>query len=226
MTDSEKRKIPIRRTDTEKVQVGDIYDGIRRYYDQNMEITVVKLITGDCYYTSEPREMLVTILGSCMSVCLRDPITKIGGMNHILLPGSKTDKLSMTDPGYSARFGVNAMEELINGMLKLGAVKSRFEAKIFGGGNVIKSSTLIGTKNIKFVKEFLADEHIPIKAEDVGGDTPRRLHFFPDTGKAMLRKLQRKEDMIILDKEREFEEKITHSAEEEQKLVVDDVSLF
>jgi chemotaxis protein CheD len=215
------KKIPIRRTDTEKVQVGDVYDGIRRYYDQNLEMTVVKLMTGDCYFTSEAREMLVTILGSCISVCLRDPVTKIGGMNHILLPGDKDDKLAKGDPGYSARFGINAMEELINGMLKLGARKDRFEAKIFGGGNVIKSSNLIGNKNIKFVKEFLAAEHIPIKAEDVGGETPRRLHFFPETGKAMLRKLQRKEDMVILEKEKEYQEKIIHKAEEKPEAEVE-----
>jgi chemotaxis protein CheD len=220
--DNNGRKIPIRRTDTEKVQAGDVYDGIRRYYDQNMEMTVVKLMTGDCYYTAEPREMLVTILGSCMSVCLRDPITKIGGMNHILLPGGEEDKQEKGDAGYSARFGVNAMEELINGMLKLGAFKSRFEAKIFGGGNVINNSAQIGKKNIKFVKEFLAAEKIPIKGEDVGDEVARRLHFFPDTGKAMVRRLQRKEDLVIVQKEQEYEKKIS------QKKVVDvpEVELF
>jgi chemotaxis protein CheD len=205
---NDNKKIPIRRTDTEKVQVGDIYDGIRRYYDQNMELTVVKLMTGDCYFTSEPREMLVTILGSCISVCLYDPVTKMGGMNHILLPGDKNDIVSKTDPGYSTRFGVNAMEELINGLLKLGGKKDRFEAKIFGGGAVIKTSNAIGDKNIKFVKEFLATEKITLKGEDVGGDMARRLHFFPDTGKAMIRKLRRKEDMVIIDKEKEYQEKL------------------
>lgn len=202
------RKIPIRRTDTERVQVGDPYDNVRRYYDQNMELTVVKLMTGDCYFTSEPREMLVTILGSCISVCLRDPVSKIGGMNHILLPGENNLKLQKGDPGYSTRFGAFAMEELINGMLKLGASKSRMEAKVFGGGNVIESSTAIGTKNINFAKDFLIQEKIPILSEDVGGDTARRLHFFPETGKAMIRKLRRKEDMTILEKEKEYEEKI------------------
>lgn len=216
------KKIPIRRTDTEKIQIGDVYDGIRRYYDQNLEMTVVKLMTGDCYYTAEGREMLVTILGSCISVCMRDPVAKVGGMNHILLPGDKNDKVSVTDPEYSARFGVNAMEELINGMLKLGAKKERFEAKIFGGGNVIKTSNMIGNKNIKFVREFLAAEHIEVKSQDVGGDNPRRLHYFPDTGKAMIRKLQRKEDLIIVEKEAEYQSKIIHKSEEK----VEDVELF
>lgn len=201
-------KIPIRRTDTERVQVGDPYDGVRRYYDQNLEMTVVKLMTGDCYFTADSREMLVTILGSCISVCLRDPMAKIGGMNHILLPGDNNLKLQKGDLGYSTRFGAYAMEELINGMLKLGASKSRMEAKIFGGGNVIESSTAIGTKNIMFAKDFLIQEKIPIVSEDVGGETPRRLHFFPDDGKAMIRKLQRREDFVILEKEKEYEEKL------------------
>ncbi|HCR86253.1 MAG TPA: chemoreceptor glutamine deamidase CheD [Alphaproteobacteria bacterium] len=207
-TNNPPRKVPIRRTDTERVQVGDLYDGVRRYYDQNMELTVVKLMTGDCYFTVEPREMLVTILGSCISVCLRDPETKIGGMNHILLPGENNLKLQKGDPGYSTRFGAFAMEELINGMLKLGASKNRMEAKVFGGGNVIESSTAIGTKNINFAKDFLIQEKIPIVSEDVGGDTARRLHFFPETGKAMIRKLKRKEDLVILEKEREYQERI------------------
>ncbi len=212
-------KIPIRRTDTEKVQVGDIYDGVKRYYDQNMELLVVKLMTGDCYFTAESREMLVTILGSCISVCLRDPLVNIGGMNHILLPGENMTKDS-SDLGYPTRFGTFAMEELINGMLKLGAKKNRFEAKIFGGANVIATAGNIGLKNIKFVKEFLASENIPIRSEDVGGEFARRLHYFPDSGKAMIRKLRRKEDLVIVDKEREYQEKLI----KKQKTV--DVELF
>lgn len=213
-------KIPIRRTDTEKIQVGDLYDGIKRYYDQNIEMTVVKLMTGDCYWTPEPREMLVTILGSCISVCMRDPLTRVGGMNHILLPGENMTRES-ADLGYATRFGTFAMEELINGMLKLGAKKNRFEAKIFGGGNVIEASTSIGDKNIKFVKDFLNSEKIEIKSEDVGGDHARRLHYFPDTGKAMVRKLRRKDDLIILEKEKEYQQKLV----EKQKITAD-VELF
>jgi chemotaxis protein CheD len=202
------RKIPIRRTDTERVQVGDLFDGVKRYYDQNLEMTVVKLLTGDCYFTGDAREMLVTILGSCISVCLRDPVAKVGGMNHILLPGDSNVKLSKGDLGYSTRFGAYAMEELINGMLKLGASKARMEAKIFGGGNVINNATLIGDKNVIFATQFLEQEKIPIKSKDVGGIDARRLHFFPDTGKAFIRKLKRKEDLVILDKEKEYQERI------------------
>jgi chemotaxis protein CheD len=211
------KKIPIRRTDSENNQVGGFDDGIRRYYDQNMELTVVKLMTGDCYYTSESREMLVTILGSCVSVCLTDPLLKYGGMNHILLPGEG----SGADQQNSTRFGAFAMEELINGLLKLGAQKARMKAKIFGGGNVINNSTMIGERNIEFVKKFLQQEGIQVVSEDVGGDIARRLHYFPDTGKAMLRKLRRKEDYVIVEKEKEYQSKI--KKKEEQAV---DVELF
>lgn len=208
------RKIPIRRTDSEKNQVGGFDDGIKRYYDQNMELTVVKLITGDCYWTSEGREMLVTILGSCISVCLTDPLLKFGGMNHILLPGEG----SGTDS--STRFGAYAMEELINGLIKLGADKSRLKAKIFGGGNVINNSTMIGGRNVEFVKKYLEEEKIEVISEDVGGSNARRLHYFPDTGKAMVRKLRRKEDFVIVEKEKEYQSKIIKKEE------APDVELF
>lgn len=214
MTD--KREIPIRRTDKEKVQVGDLYDGIKRYYDQNMEMTVIKLITGDCYWTSAKREMIVTILGSCISVCLYDPKLKIGGMNHILLPyGDDDNKQGNT------RFGSYAMEELINGLLKIGARKNKLKAKIFGGSDIMKNSSRIGDKNVKFAKEYLSNEGIELVSFDVGGDDARRLHFFPDTGKAMIRKLRRKEDMVIIEKENEYKNILVHKVKEESKASVD-----
>lgn len=201
-------KTPIRRTDKEKVQVGGFDDGVRRYYDQNMEMTVVKLMTGDCYVTGDSGEMLVTILGSCISVCMRDPKVGVGGMNHILLPGNQNSGLKKGDEGYCTRFGAFAMEELINGILKLGGKKENLEVKIFGGGNVIKNSAMIGTKNVNFVKEFLRNEGIPIKAEHVGGTYPRRIHYYPDTGKVKMRQLHRKEDFEIVEKEKQYETKL------------------
>lgn len=208
------RKIPIRRTDSEKHQVGSFEDGIRRYYDHNLEMTVVKLMTGDCYYTSEGREMLVTILGSCVSVCLNDPVIKAGGMNHILLPGDGGGDENST------RYGAYAMEELINGLMKMGAQKSRMKAKMFGGGNVIKNAAMIGDRNIEFVRDYLNKEGIEVVSEDVGGNTARRLHYFPDTGKAMVRKLRRKEDFVIVDKEKEYQDKIVKKSD------TPDVELF
>lgn len=96
--------------------------------------------------------MLATILGSCVLLCIRDPIAKVGGMNHFLLPGDESADSTVSD---SARYGVFAMESLINGIMKAGGRKDRFEIKVFGGGNVINNSARIGSKNAKFIRDFL-----------------------------------------------------------------------
>lgn len=192
-----------RHKEREPIQAGDYYDGTRRYYDQNFEVTVVKLFSGDCYVTNAPDEMLVTILGSCVAACIRDPVVGVAGMNHFLLPGDP----GATSNGASdaARYGAFAMEKLINSILALGGRKERLEIKLFGGGNVIDSSAMIGTKNIAFVKDFLKREGYGLAASDLGGDQPRRVHYFSADGRVKLRKLQRKEDLRIISEEREYE---------------------
>jgi chemotaxis protein CheD len=211
------KPVPSRRTDNERRQVGGLYDGIMRYYDQNMETTVVKLMTGDCYSTGEEREMLVTILGSCISVCAWDHVAKCGGMNHILLPGTGNVQ-KHHDKGYANRFGAFAMEELMNGLYKLGATRESIRVKLFGGGNVIKNSSMIGDKNIKFVREFLNEEGYKVVAENVGGKHPRRIHFFPDTGKVMMRMLKRKDDYQIIEIENTYKKSLE---DKEEKTEVD-----
>lgn len=203
-----------RRTDTEKNQVGDYYDGPNRYYDQVHEQTVVKLYSGGCYTTSHPGELIVTILGSCIACCANDPVAKVGGMNHFLLPGDKSSD--------SARFGVNAMELLLNGLMKFGAKKERLQIKIFGGSNLLNNVTKIGDKNVAFIKEFLKNEGLTIQAMDVGGSTPRRVHFEPDTGKVMVRKLQRAEDLSILETEKSYLNKLSEKIKPKE----DDITLF
>jgi chemotaxis protein CheD len=118
-----------------------------------------------------------TILGSCVSACIRDPSLGIGGMNHFLLPEA---------PGSGAddrRYGVQAMELLINGLLQLGARRDRLEAKVFGGARMSTTLVDIGGKNITFVRKFLADEAIPIVAESLGGEQARRIHYWAATGR-------------------------------------------
>jgi chemotaxis protein CheD len=213
---------PIRRTETELVQVGSYYDGSKRYYDQVSEVTVVKLFSGDCYTSEKSGEMIMTILGSCISTCIRDPILRIGGMNHFLLPGnnegSTIDKMSE-----SARYGVFAMEKLINSLLKLGAIKSRLEVKAFGGGNVSNSTQLIGSKNVAFIKEFIKNEGLNLVAEHLGGTSPRRIHYYPDSGKVMMRELRRQDDLKIIDKELEFQKTLSKQAKIDNS---GDVELF
>jgi chemotaxis receptor (MCP) glutamine deamidase CheD len=137
----------------------------------------VRIYTGDVAASTTP-VMMETVLGSCVSVCLYDPYLRAGGMNHILLPDTSLD------PG-STRFGVNAMEVLINELMKVGGERRRFIAKAFGGANVVPGIlTSYGAENARFVRKFLATEKIPLVSERLGGSRPVRLEFRTDTGKA------------------------------------------
>ncbi|MGB8364289.1 MAG: chemotaxis protein CheD [Rhizomicrobium sp.] len=138
----------------------------------------VQITQGDCYVTDDPREVLTTILGSCIAVCLRDPVAGIGGMNHFLLPeGEGTDRDAQ-------RYGVNAMEVLINAILKRGGSRQRLEAKVFGGANVVVALSDVGSRNVQFAKQFLANEGITVRGGDVGGASARRIQFWPVDGRA------------------------------------------
>lgn len=213
--------MPTRRADTEKVVVGSYYDGTKRYFDENLELTVIKIYSGEYYVTNKPGEMIVTILGSCISACIRDPIAGVGGMNHFLLPGNSAHfDHDFAHASEAARYGVFAMEQLINEIIKLGGVKSRFEVKLFGGGNVTSSTAMIGDKNVEFVRDFIAEEGLKVDSEHLGGKLPRRIHYYPDTGKVMMRLLKRKEDLRIIEEEKTFEKTIS------KKPVEGDVELF
>ena len=140
----------------------------------------VRLYTGDVKTAARPT-ILYTLLGSCVAVCLHDPKTRAGGMNHILLPGT------CRNTG-STRFGVHAMELLINELMKLGVDRRRLVAKAFGGANVLTSMATgtIGDDNAKFVREFLSAEKISLVAERLGGDKAVQVKFSTDSGKAVV----------------------------------------
>lgn len=170
-------------------------------YDQETGNRIIKIFSGDWHVSTQPGDMLATILGSCVSACIRDPMMKVGGMNHFLLPGEDMVVNELSD---AARYGVFAMEQLINGILKAGGRKDRLEVKVFGGGNVINNSARIGSKNAAFIRQFLKSEGLKIASEDLEGDLPRRIHYFPDTGKVLMKKLHRKEDMRVVEEENRY----------------------
>ena len=189
----------------------------RRHNDDTPQ-GAIKLFSGDCYVSNKPGEVLMTILGSCVAACIRDPIALVGGMNHFLLPETHdTHQINNND---ATRYGAYAMERLINDILKLGGVKNRLEVKVFGGANVIDSSAMIGDKNVEFVRSFLKKEGLAIASEDLGDTYPRRINYYPDTGKVMLRKLRRREDMQVVDAERRYASSLS------QKPVEGDIDLF
>lgn len=164
--------------------------------------TVIKLFSGDFFVTDQPRHVIVTVLGSCISACIRDPVAQVGGMNHFLLPATNSDLT--IDHSDAARYGAFAMEALMNNIIQRGGLKSRLEVKVFGGGNVMDSNLLIGSKNVTFTREYLAREGLLITSSDLGGTYPRRIHYYPDSGKVMMRCLQRKEDMRVAEEEKRF----------------------
>ncbi len=140
-----------------------------------------RLNIGDVVASRKPA-VLETVLGSCVSVCLWDPQQMLGGMNHILLPkGLNTD--------LAARFGVNAMEVLINKIMALGGSRTRLVAKAFGGANVVPSlqAPAVGEQNAEFVKDFLRTEKITLLAQRLGGSQAVKVNFRTDTAKVLVR---------------------------------------
>ncbi len=138
---------------------------------------VVYVAQSDLHATDDPSVVISAVLGSCIATCLIDERNKIGGMNHLLLPERGANDKSID------RFGVNLMELLVNEMLKKGANRKYFVAKVFGGANISLGGSTIGARNAAFVKDFLAQENIPCVAESLGGTRARRIRFTPTTGR-------------------------------------------
>ncbi len=152
-----------------------------RYYDTRYNCWVIKVLPGTQFVTDKADDMLVTVLGSCVSACIRDPITGIGGMNHFMLPGKEDPDWQKAS--YSLRYGNHAMESLINGIVSRGVPRDRLEVKVFGGGNVAAFSQSVGDGNAQFVLDYLEAEGLKVAAADLGGNKARRIHYMPSTGK-------------------------------------------
>lgn len=173
------------------------------YYDRHFDRQAVKILPGE-YYVTNGDKLIVTVLGSCVAVCLRDKLTGVGGMNHFLLPNDGSNDTGLLTE--SARYGVYAMELLINHLLKMGANRARFEAKVFGGGNVLRGMTVnnVGQRNAEFVLDYLQIEQISVVAQDLLGEFPRKVYFFPDTGQVLVKKIKALHNSTISDRESEY----------------------
>lgn len=163
--------------------------GSRRFYDASAGTWMVKVFPGEFYVCDKADETLVTVLGSCVAACIRDPRLGIGGMNHFMLPQGRTGAWGR-DPE-STRFGNFAMEKLINELMKMGCAREALEIKVFGGGNVIESNLQVGTDNAQFALRYLEAERLQCVAQDLGGRFPRRIHYSPATGRVVRRLLGR-----------------------------------
>jgi chemotaxis protein CheD len=144
----------------------------------------IHVVQGEQHVESNPNAVLTTILGSCIAACLWDPVRGIGGMNHFLLPGGDNQAADPAGGGSSARYGVHAMELLVNALLRRGARRESLQAKLFGGGRMIRGLTDIGELNATFAERFLRAEGIPIAGGSLRGDQGRRIQFWPASGRA------------------------------------------
>lgn len=153
------------------------------YFDPHFQYNAIKVLPGE-YFVGNENLVIMTVLGSCIAACIWDSRMRVGGMNHFMLPDG--DSLDV-----SGRYGSYAMELLINEMLKLGARRETMQAKIFGGAQVMHSFTTmnVGERNTAFVVNYLRTERIPVVSEDVLDIYPRKVCFFPVTGKAMVKRL-------------------------------------
>lgn len=173
-----------------------------------MELPRVDVQPGERYATNGARD-LRTLLGSCVSACLYDPVARVAGLNHFLLAAphySRNMPFTATDAG---RYGIHAMELLINDMVKLGASRLRLNAKVFGGASLLGFSCednflCVSDINQRFVREYLATERIPIVSEDLGGQLGRVIHFHSDSFRVYRRFIQRRATTVIEEKERKY----------------------
>ncbi len=191
------------------------FEHIARIWDRTHGVYAARILPGE-YYVTAHEEMITTVLGSCVSACVRDPATGVGGMNHFMLPG-KEGKDPSSWSGQDClvtRYGIAAMETLINDVLKLGARRDRLELKLFGGGDVLKMRVNnIGERNIEFVKQFVKAEAMNVAAEDLGGPHPRKVNYFPKSGKVLVRRLRSLQSKTIVDREMNYEEKIAQKSQ-------------
>ena len=183
---------------------------MNKYFDLHFNRNVVIIYPGEFYVSSGP-ELISTVLGSCVSIVLYDPIAAVGGMNHYML-AKDTSAVPDKNDRLLGRFGEYAMEMLISSLEKKGTVLSRCIAKVFGGGNIFNSTAsdgkdLVGESNIKFAFDFLRQHNIEVRSSDTGGILPRKIFFDPTNYKVFVK---------LIDNKNSEESKIEESKERKQ----------
>jgi chemotaxis protein CheD len=182
------------------------FSHISRYWDSEHSAFSARLMPGE-YYVTRHNEVINTVLGSCVSACVRDARLGYGGMNHFMLPldGSQGQSVWGTAASAATRYGNVAMERLINDILKMGGKRENLEIKLVGGGRVLADMTTdIGARNIDFVREYVAAEGFKVLGEDLGDIFARRVVYFPQTGKIRVRKLIAGRDETLAARERQY----------------------
>ena len=187
------------------------FSHINRYWDKTNKMYAAKLLPGEFYVTTHD-EVIVTVLGSCISACVRDRTFGIGGMNHFMLPmggGARAPDPGSKWASEATRYGNFAMEALINEILKIGGRKENLEIKLFGGGKILEQMTNIGEMNIQFAREFVETEGLKLLAEDMGDIYPRKVHYFPVSGKVKMKKLRSLHNTTVIEREKRYSDSLS-----------------
>ena len=186
------------------------FEHVNRYLDKQKNKVVAKILPGE-FYVSRSDEIIATTLGSCVSACIWDEYSSIGGMNHFMLPLTKKETHEVTwgnDQSDATRFGNYAMEHLINEILACGGLRKNLRAKVFGGGKILENMSDVGEKNCAFLIEYLAVENIPILSHDFGNNYPRKIMFDPLSGKAHMKRLKSMHNNTLVVRESNYQNSI------------------
>ena len=176
------------------------------YYDRGFERDAAKILPGECYVTNLDM-VLVTVLGSCVAACLRDPTARVGGMNHFMLPDTSQEESIISKP---TRYGIYAMELLINDILRRGGRRERLEAKVVGGANVLRGfgAGTVGERNASFVVRFLKTEGIRVAGHDLLSLYARKVYYFPVSGRLLVKELRTLNNDTLARREQQYRQKI------------------
>lgn len=197
------------------------FSHVRRMRDNRFPHEIASILPGEFFVSSEPM-VVYTVLGSCISACIRDPIAEVGGMNHFMLPAPKEHQSGDAWGGESTRYGSFAMEQLINGILKRGGLRQRLEVKLFGAGKIYEGNIDVGARNTEWVLNYLKAEGFSITSSNLGDVYPRKVYYFTDSGRVLMKKIERIKNRTIYDRETEYQQHLRQEQEEQQS----DVTLF
>ena len=183
------------------------FEHIRRIWDDDLRMPVAKLLPGDYYVTCHD-EAIFTVLGSCVSACVRERKLGIGGMNHFMLPLDRSGGTSAWAENIvssATRYGNVAMERLVNDIMRLGGQRANLEFKVIGGGKVLDMALDVGARNAQFVRDYLKTEGFIISAEDLGDCFARKVYYSPVTGKVRVKRLTATVNRAVFERERALE---------------------
>ncbi len=198
------------------------FKDITRFWDKENNLVCARILPGEYYVTTED-ESVTTVLGSCIAACIRDKESGVGGMNHFMLPETNKHKLAVgaeSVVGNATRYGNYAMEHLINMILANGGKRKNLEVKLFGGGKIIPTLGDVGQRNIDFVLEYIDTEALKLVSNDLGDIYPRKVIYFPKTGKVRMKKIKDLHNETIASREKQYRTSI------KDVVVESDVELF